>query len=263
MVVLYIMRGNSSGISLRLLNWYWQWLPRLLGCQRTLYWPPLEVSTGEEGTLGPNPLGRNMTSYLSPVDRMTDTCKNITFPQLRLRMVINFVTRMHSSRMCTVHYSGRLLVGVCPGSLPAGGPVCPGGVCPKGGMSAQNGGVCLRCICLEGSLPGGVYITNHGQTDTCENITFPHLLLQTVKTVQYCRPLLGDQQVYLIRIVHLALLCLYPIRIVHLALFCLYLIRIVHLALFCLYLIRIVHLALFCLYLIRIVYLALFCLYLI
>ena len=101
--------------------------------------------------------------------------------------------------------------GVC---LPRGCVCLPGVVCPEGGclsrrgVSAQNGGVCLGCICLEGSLPRGVYTTHHGQTDTCENITFPQLLLQTVKTVQYCRPLLGDQQVYLIRIVHLALFCL-------------------------------------------------------
>ena len=32
---------------------------------------------------------RCMLGYIPPVDRITDTCKNITFPQLHLRAVIN------------------------------------------------------------------------------------------------------------------------------------------------------------------------------
>ena len=57
---------------------------------------------------------------------------------------------------CSDHFGGG---GVCPGS------VCCGGVCP-GGMSAQ----------------GGLHPPVDRQTDTCENITFPQLLLRTVIT---------------------------------------------------------------------------------
>ena len=69
------------------------------------------------------------------------------------------LTRMHSSRMCTVRCSGRLIGGcLC---LPRGWGCLPGG---------------------RGCLPGGVYTSSpRGQTDTCENITFPQLLLRTVK----------------------------------------------------------------------------------
>ena len=60
---------------------------------------------------------------------------------------------MHSGRMRTVRCSGRRGGG-------GGGGVCPGeGVCPGGG--------CTPPPC--------------GQTDTCENIIFPQLLLRTVK----------------------------------------------------------------------------------
>ena len=67
---------------------------------------------------------------------------------------------MHSSRMRTVRCS----------SHPGGG-VCTGGVYP-GAVSARGRGVFLPC---------GVYTSPRGQTDTCENITFPQLLLRTVK----------------------------------------------------------------------------------
>ena len=91
------------------------------------------------------------------------------------------LTRMHSSRMRTIHYSGHLGGGGClpRGCLPRGEGVCPGGVClggclpggfcpgggclPRRGVSAQEGGVCSG-VCTP-SPP-------HGQTDTCENITF-------------------------------------------------------------------------------------------
>ena len=43
------------------------------------------------------------------------------------------------------------------------------GGCLPGVVSTQ-GGVCL----------GGVHLPPRGQTDTCENITFPQLLLRTV-----------------------------------------------------------------------------------
>ena len=64
-----------------------------------------------------------------------------------------FKTRMHSSRMRTVGCSGHLLGG--------------------GGMSAWG--------CLPGGLPRGWTPPPCGQTDTCENITFPQLLLRMVK----------------------------------------------------------------------------------
>ena len=81
-----------------------------------------------------------------------------------------FTTRMHSSRMRTVRCSDRLREVPVQGGLPYGG-VCPGG------------GVCL-----------GVYTGRHPPgprrrhpfpwTDTCENITFPQLLLRTV--IRWC-----------------------------------------------------------------------------
>ena len=74
-------------------------------------------------------------------------------------------TRMHSSRMRTVRCSGRLR------------EVClPKGCLPKVG-SVQGRGVCLGDVCPGGCLP-------RGQTDACENITFPQLPLRTV-TISY------------------------------------------------------------------------------
>ena len=64
-------------------------------------------------------------------------------------------TRMHSSRMRTVRCSSRLLGDVC---LPKGGGGC---------LPAKRVGGCTPPPC--------------GQTDTCEKITFPQLLLRTVK----------------------------------------------------------------------------------
>ena len=107
------------------------------------------------------------------------------------------LTRMHSSRMCTVRCSGRLLWRdcVCPGGCLAKGQWClPGGVCP------DAWGGCLPRGCLPGGcLPrvgvcpwgvvsdqlhrgGGVCQTPpvNRLTDVCENITFPQLLLRTV-----------------------------------------------------------------------------------
>ena len=63
-----------------------------------------------------------------PVDRITDTSKNITLATTSLWPVITLattllrpVTRMHSSRMCTIHCSGCLMRGCLSG-------VCMGGV---------------------------------------------------------------------------------------------------------------------------------------
>ena len=93
-------------------------------------------------------------------------------------------TRMHSSRMRTVHCSshvpGRgvsaqgvcLSRGVCV-CLPRG-DVCPGGVCPGGCLP---GG----CVCLGGCLPGGCTpppLWTEFLTHACENITFPKLRLR-------------------------------------------------------------------------------------
>ena len=53
-----------------------------------------------------------------------------------------------------------------------GGGVCPG-VFVGGCLPDRGGGVCPRGICLGGCTPPC------GQTDTCENIFFPQLLLWT------------------------------------------------------------------------------------
>ena len=80
---------------------------------------------------------------------------------------------MHPSRMHTVRCSSHLAGGGCLpkwGCLPGrGGGVClvgEGGICP-GGCLPDTGWWCTPPPC--------------GQTDTCENITFPQLLLRTVK----------------------------------------------------------------------------------
>ena len=84
--------------------------------------------------------------------------------------------------MRTVRCSSRLLGkgGCC---LPRKGvSACQGGVCLPGGMFACQGVVCPEGVCLLGGLclPGWVYTSLCGQTDTRENITFPQLLLRTV-----------------------------------------------------------------------------------
>ena len=54
---------------------------------------------------------------------------------------------------------GVRLGGVCPGGMSAGGSACVGGYLPREGIHPQP----------------------YGQTDVCENITFPQLLLRTVE----------------------------------------------------------------------------------
>ena len=81
----------------------------------------------------------------------------------KLKLLLTFLTRMHSSRMCTVRCSSRLLWGVCPGGVCLPGRVSagpsrrgglPGGDLPRGCLS--RGGVCLGGVCLpRGCLPGG------------------------------------------------------------------------------------------------------------
>ena len=79
---------------------------------------------------------------------------------------------MHSSRIRTVRCSGR-----------RGG----GGVCLGRWVSAQEGGVCpgRGCLPRAGSDPvhAGIHppLWTEFLTHACENITFPQLLLRTVK----------------------------------------------------------------------------------
>ena len=64
--------------------------------------------------------------------------------------------------MRTVRCSGRL----------GGGGVCPGGWVYAWAFFLR--GVCVLSGCLpRGCLPGGMYTSPRGQTDACENITFP------------------------------------------------------------------------------------------
>ena len=91
-------------------------------------------------------------------------------------------TRMHSSRMHTVRCSGGGEVvwpgGVWPGEGVSAWPgegvsAWPGGIWPGGG------GVC-HGVSAQGVSARGFTPPPCGQTDTCENITFPQLLLRTV-----------------------------------------------------------------------------------
>ena len=94
-------------------------------------------------------------------------------------------TRMHSSRLRTVHCSSRLLGGVW---MRGGGCLPTGAYLPRG-LSACQG----RCLPARGGVcPGGsagrvsarwVYTSPRGQTDTCENITSPQLLLRMVTMI--------------------------------------------------------------------------------
>ena len=76
---------------------------------------------------------------------------------------------MYSSRIRTVHCSIRLLAGVS-----AREDVCPGGVCPAGGVCP---GWCLP------AREGGLADTLQTEllTHAYENITFPQLRFRTVK----------------------------------------------------------------------------------
>ena len=67
-----------------------------------------------------------------------------------------------------------------------------------GGSLPGRGDVCLAG---KGCLPGGRCLPGRGctpppcgQTDTCENITFPQLLLRTVKISPYCFSHLRQQR---------------------------------------------------------------------
>ena len=80
---------------------------------------------------------------------------------------------MHSSKMCTVRFSGN----------PGGRVVCLGSVCPgeclsRGrlprGVSAGGGGVCLSGVSYQGVSVRGIYTTPvvNRITDRFKNITF-------------------------------------------------------------------------------------------
>ena len=72
----------------------------------------------------------------------------------------NVITRMHSSRMCTVRCSGRHL----------GGDVCQGGCLNRRGVCP--GGVSAWGVFAWGCLPD---IPLDRMTDTCKNITLLQL----------------------------------------------------------------------------------------
>ena len=72
----------------------------------------------------------------------------------------NFLTRMHSSRMRTVRYSGRLEGGVSRGCL-------PGECLPRGVSGWEAGGCVSRGVCLGGGCPGGVHLPPRGKNDRC------------------------------------------------------------------------------------------------
>ena len=70
-----------------------------------------------------------------------------------LNHIFRYQTRMHASRMHTVHCSSCRWGGVCLGAVCLGG-VCLAGVC-LGGVCL--GGVCLGGVCLRGYLPKGLH----------------------------------------------------------------------------------------------------------
>ena len=124
----------------------------------------------------PIPPMRNLGSGrpTHPLHRMTHTCENITFPQLRCRAVIktqkDTKTRLHSSRMHTARAltisPSMLCEGVsAPREVSAWGGCLPRGCvysggCLSGGVSTQggvcSGGVCPWGVYLGGVCPGGV-----------------------------------------------------------------------------------------------------------
>ena len=97
------------------------------------------------------------------------------------------ITRMHSNMMCTVPLQWSSAEGVSArgGCLPGGESArgclprgcLPGGVCAQGGCLLKGG-----CLPREVSAGECTPRPSCGQTDTCENITFPQILLQTVKS---------------------------------------------------------------------------------
>ena len=95
--------------------------------------------------------------------------------------LINNLIRMHSSRMRASRLSGHLggvcLGGVCLVCCLLGGGVCPGGFCLGGCTPEVHAGIHTPSAhCMLGYTSPLLC----GLTDTCENITFPQLLLRAV-----------------------------------------------------------------------------------
>ena len=91
-----------------------------------------------------------------------------------LRVQKCILTRMHSSRMRTAHFSGRQGRGVCPGYLPE--VVSARGVC-RGGV--YSGEVSAYGVLPRACLPGGgvqPFLWTEWLTDSCKNITFLQLV---------------------------------------------------------------------------------------
>ena len=80
--------------------------------------------------------------------------------------------------MRTVRCSGRLGGGMLAQGVPA-----HGGCLPRGQGVSGRGVLPRRGVCPAGVCPEGVYTSPRWHTDTCKNITFPQLLLRTVKIV--------------------------------------------------------------------------------
>ena len=105
------------------------------------------------------------------LDRMTDTCENITFQQLLLWMVN---IEMVPSNFFLSNSLRPMAVGCVSSAAVA---ISGWGVCrlPRGCLP----GVFVRLGRLaRGCLP------RHTLTQACQNITFPQLLLWTVKCIQ-------------------------------------------------------------------------------
>ena len=108
---------------------------------------------------GALPAGGVLPAGDPPVNRMTDTCKNITLATTSLRLV----TRKHSCRMRTIRCSDhRRVGGVLPGVCTSRRGVLPGGrgVYLPEGCASWGEGVCTcwGCTDLGGCNCLGVYL---------------------------------------------------------------------------------------------------------
>ena len=88
-------------------------------------------------------------------------------------------TRMHSSRMCTIRCSGHLSCHACPPATHAPCHTCPLPCMPPT-MHAPLHHTCPPFTTHTPMVPLATP-TPDRMTDACENITFPQLLLRTLK----------------------------------------------------------------------------------
>ena len=102
---------------------------------------------------------------------ITPTCINL-FTQMTVKTTPEgpepipiIITRMRSSRMHTTHFSGCLSCHTCPRAMHARCHVCPL--------------LCTPPPCMHAPLPHTPLWTE-GMKHSCENITFPQLLLWAV-----------------------------------------------------------------------------------